>query len=397
MKYGDLISVIVPIYNAEEYLSKCLDSILNQIYSNLEIILIDDGSIDSSGNICDEYAKENSRIRVIHKRNEGLMKARKDGVLLARGEVIAFVDADDWIEPKMYDELIEILARTGCDIVSSGIIRDYKEKETSKIVYDNYNEGMYNNMDEDIYPTMLWNFQIDTLGIIHNLVTKLYKKAILQKVLFNISTDIFYGEDCLICFAYCLNAKKIYVLHQAYYHYNIHENSMCSTADEKLLVNTYHLYKELKGLFEQYDNSMILIRQLKRYILEIDKHNLKQLFDIDLGMDAEWEFEYEMSLFDSEYIIYGAGSCGQAMYRMLKNKGKEKNMVAWVDKKIRNIEEYSHGIIPPSELKKLEYKYVIVAVQDKQVADSIKAELTGYYGVEISQVIWKRAKRKYYL
>lgn len=104
----NVISVIVPIFNISKYLDKCIESILNQSYSDLEIILVDDGSSDNSGSICDYYATMDKRIRVIHKENGGLVSARKAGLEIATGEYIAFIDGDDWIDAEMYSEMLEL-------------------------------------------------------------------------------------------------------------------------------------------------------------------------------------------------------------------------------------------------------------------------------------------------
>ena len=103
MDKKELISVIVPVYNVRSYLKKCFDSIVQQNYRNLEIILIDDGSTDGSGNLCEELAHQDNRVRVIHKRNGGLGSARNAGIDAANGEILSFIDSDDWIEPGMYD------------------------------------------------------------------------------------------------------------------------------------------------------------------------------------------------------------------------------------------------------------------------------------------------------
>ena len=94
------LSIIVPVYNVEQYLDKCIKSILNQTFKDFELILVDDGSIDNSGEICDEYAKKDSRVKVIHKKNGGLAAARNTGLIIARGDYVGFVDSDDWIEPR---------------------------------------------------------------------------------------------------------------------------------------------------------------------------------------------------------------------------------------------------------------------------------------------------------
>lgn len=115
-----LISVIIPIYNVESYLRKCLDSVINQTYSNLEIILIDDGSPDNCGSICDEYAEKDSRIMVIHKANAGVGAARNDGLDMVTGDWITFVDSDDWIEPDYCEHFMQFAAKHQADMVFMG-------------------------------------------------------------------------------------------------------------------------------------------------------------------------------------------------------------------------------------------------------------------------------------
>ena len=129
------ISVIVPIYNVEKYLDRCLKSIINQTYKNLEIILIDDGSPDNCGTICDEYAKKDNRIKVVHKDNGGLVKARNTGLDIATGEYISFIDPDDWIELNMYEEMIKIADETNTDIVRCGYYRDNDKESMERISF----------------------------------------------------------------------------------------------------------------------------------------------------------------------------------------------------------------------------------------------------------------------
>ena len=120
-----MISVIVPVYNVELYLRKCIDSILAQTYRDLEILVVDDGSTDGSGAICDEYAGKEDRIKVFHTKNRGLSAARNLGLDEAKGEWIGFVDSDDWIEPDMYEVLIKRAEKTGADVVECGLFRDF--------------------------------------------------------------------------------------------------------------------------------------------------------------------------------------------------------------------------------------------------------------------------------
>ena len=119
-----MISIIVPIYKVEKYINKCVDSILHQTYDELEIILVDDGSPDNCPAICDEYAKKDSRIQVIHKQNGGLINARKSGLEIAKGEYIGFVDGDDWIEPEMYELFARQIKKYSPDMVISDFYYD---------------------------------------------------------------------------------------------------------------------------------------------------------------------------------------------------------------------------------------------------------------------------------
>lgn len=139
-----LISVIVPIYNTAKYLPKCLDSIINQTYQNLEIILIDDGSTDDSGKIADQYAHKNSRIKVIHQKNQGLSGARNTGIKKTTGAYITFVDSDDYIEPKMIEHLISSLYKTRADVSCCSFKEVYPNGKTI---------GFNHNHQEHIFTT----------------------------------------------------------------------------------------------------------------------------------------------------------------------------------------------------------------------------------------------------
>ena len=132
----DLISVIIPVYNVEKYLKKCLDSVINQTYKNLEIILVDDGSSDKSGLICDEYTKLDKRIKVVHKKNEGLSSARNTGLDIAKGKYISFIDSDDFVSIYMYEIMYKEIIKNNRDIV---IARHIYFKNKEPIFKDNRN------------------------------------------------------------------------------------------------------------------------------------------------------------------------------------------------------------------------------------------------------------------
>lgn len=387
------LSVVVPVYNTRDTLARCIESILGQTYEHLDVVLVDDGSTDGSGSICDTYAALDKRVRVMHKRNEGLIIARKTGVSLAKGDIVTFVDSDDWLESEIYGHMIKIFTQVDCDLVSSGIVLDYESSGEQEIKHDYYLEGLYRELDTEIYPGMLWDYRNNDYGILHNLVTKIFKKKILQTVLSEVDSRVFYGEDDLICCIYCLKARNIYITHKAGYHCCIYPNSMSRSANPALPQNTYLLYMGLKKEFMKYSNPFILLRQLKRYILEIEKHNLQMLFDIDLNAFGIWEFDYDMSIFDSDYILYGAGNCGQALYRSLIRHGKIRHLSAWVDKYPQGKSERClYEIIGAEKIKYCHYDVLVIAVKEKNLAERIQEDLVESYYVDKDKIIWKQPK-----
>lgn len=195
----ELISIIVPIYNVEKYLSECLDSIINQTYKNLEIILIDDGSTDNSGKICDKYAKKDKRIVVIHRTNGGVSSARNLGLKIANGSYIGFVDADDWIANDMYENLYINLKKFNADISVCKFKNVYKRKNIvhndekySNLVSLNSEQALEILFDiKKCYSWSLWN--------------KLYKKEILS----NFDEKLTIAEDLMQIFKIYFNKNVI--------------------------------------------------------------------------------------------------------------------------------------------------------------------------------------------
>lgn len=384
-----MVSVIVPVYNAEKYLEKCIESIRNQTYSYLDIILINDGSTDSSLDICSRYQLLDSRISVISQENQGLVCARKTGLLHAKGELVGFVDSDDWIEPDMYERMALIYEKYHAELISTGIFRDYEDSRKSVEIYDNYTEGFYENLDIDIYPTMLRNYRIGDFGLYSTMVNKLYLRNKLLEVYKNINTEVFFGEDCMALYKYCLLIDSIYISRKSYYHYNIRNGSMCWRADERLPHNAYLLYQELKKTFMNYSNPNILLKQLRRYILDVEMHNLQMLFGIDVNVFGKWKFQYE-KYYDSKIVLYGAGKCGQALYHQICLCESEKHIAAWVDEQYFNKREQClFNVQSPEILPGLQYDYIIIAVMDRLLASQIKKKLMDRYFVSEDAIVWK--------
>ena len=182
---GVKVSVIVPAYNSEQYIQVCIDSILKSTLEDMEIILVDDGSTDRTAQICDSYAEQYNNIHVIHQENKGQNAARLAGTLAANGDYIGFVDSDDWIEPKMYEELWQQAYRQNADMVCCGCI--YEKAKHQEIKYNVLHEGVYDReaILQEILPKVISfgsNYTKDRV-IEPHLVDKLFKKELIQQEL----------------------------------------------------------------------------------------------------------------------------------------------------------------------------------------------------------------------
>lgn len=203
-----LISVIVPIYNVEKYLDRCVDSIINQTYKNLEIILVDDGSPDNCPKMCDDYAEKDSRIKVVHKENGGLSDARNVGMEVATGEYVSFIDSDDYISLDFYETLLETIVDNDSDIVECGVVKFYED----------------NNFDEYSDDLKVTNY--DTLYALDGLINENpFKQHVWNKLYkSNIVLDIPYAvgklnEDEFWTYQIFGKAKKVTRINKTMYYY----------------------------------------------------------------------------------------------------------------------------------------------------------------------------------
>lgn len=209
------ISVIVPVYKVEDYLNECVQSIINQTYQNLQIILVDDGSPDRCGEMCDAWAKIDKRIEVIHKKNGGLSDARNVGLDAAKGNFIAFVDSDDWIDPKMYEVMLRVLIKEKADFVACGIVDCYLEKNVEHSMP--YTVGTSELFLERIYK--------DTVFPV-SAVNKLYRKECWKNIRFPKGKLC---EDAFTTYLLVDKATRIVQIPDTLYFYRIRERSIMTT------------------------------------------------------------------------------------------------------------------------------------------------------------------------
>lgn len=209
-----VVSIIVAVYNVEDLLSRCLDSIINQTFTNFEVILINDGSKDNSGKICDEYALKDCRFRVIHQDNQGVSKVREKGIKSAIGEYTIHVDPDDWIESNMLERLVEVAKSDDADIV----ICDY---------FVNRNDSQIRKCERPIN----LNPRNVLCELFYRLTGSLWNKLIRRILYENIPfvNGVSCGEDYLTCMRLLKRAGKVSYLPEAFYHYDVSSNQMSLT------------------------------------------------------------------------------------------------------------------------------------------------------------------------
>ena len=242
------VSIIVPIYKVEDYIRECIDSILAQTYQYFELILVDDGSPDNCGRICDDYAKGDNRIKVVHKVNGGISSARNAGLEVAKGEWIMHVDGDDWIEPDMIESLIQAAQVTGADLVFGDFTK-----------YGPY-AGYFK------FPTWSSDKRESISNYIAYMMTTIWgsiaKRSLYTDYSLKSPEGIGYCEDFHLIVRLCHFAKKVVNVHRSFYHYRYRPTSIMSNmngkteADEQWVYqDTIRFFKE-QGVYEDYRKVM---------------------------------------------------------------------------------------------------------------------------------------------
>lgn len=299
------ISIVIPVYKVEKYLRECIESVINQTFKNIEIILVDDGSPDNCPKICDEYANKDSRIRVIHKENGGYGTACNKGIEAARGKYIGLVESDDWIEPDMYEKLYKQIKKFDADMCTCSYF-EYK----SKSVYPNgthdkpYLETINNTDDNKLFSIFDHPFWFTSHP---SLWAKLYKSDLIKSIKFDERKGSSYQDAPFVAELFC-KTQKIIALHEFLYHYRVdNENSSSSNArkDAKLMtiLDQWQKAKEIiikYGFYEQLKEEIYYhaTKPAFRFYKNIDKKYKKQFFNKwrnftkELINDKSFKFKY---------------------------------------------------------------------------------------------------------
>jgi glycosyltransferase involved in cell wall biosynthesis len=314
MKEYPKISIIVPIYKVEHYLHECINSLVNQTYTNIEIILIDDGSPDNCGKICDKYMQKDSRIKVFHKENAGTASARNVGLDNSTGEWITFVDADDWLEKNALEQILYLIKHTDAEVIGFNHFYNQNDRQWKRVSINP--DPLICSGDEElkwlilgsIFPHYCVVKNKFELAAIRGVWSKVFKRSFLENNNLRFDKNVNIAEDAIFCLDVFANANKI-ILHDIHIlHYRIHNTSQIRTfhpnaiqINERAILCYYERIKQYLDTDEDYKNAFMgmlythFFHVLKNYIFhEENKKNIsRKMLEIrDLFQKPVWNLVY---------------------------------------------------------------------------------------------------------
>lgn len=369
------VSVIITVYNTEEYLRECLDSVIGQTLHDIEIICVNDGSTDGSLAVLEDYAGKDTRIRVISKENGGTVSARKAGVAAATGEYIGFVDSDDWIEQDMYEKLYGVATQYDTDMVSSGYFLE--GNYTSKHI-DTIEAGLYTgNKLERLRDNTIYCLEKKETGLRGGLCFKLLKREAYKDVQMDLPDSVTIAEDKLCIIHFVLHCRAVFIMDEAYYHWRIRQQSASRGENTDYLLCVHAVYKYLISLYNHENFSEQMRTQVEIYIMEL----------LTLGMNSRLGFKNRQLFWVDPYwldklpekarvMLYGGGEYGEK-YRQQMASRKDLSLV----------KELGFSLPTEQELKEITFDYLVIAIKNQGKAEQVKQDLRDL-GVPEEKLLW---------
>ena len=375
-----LISVIVPIYMIDRYIGICIESILNQTYKNLEIILVDDGSRDRCPEICDLYSRKDQRIRVIHKPNGGLVSARKAGLQQSNGEYISYVDGDDWIGPGFIDGLYTAAETTGADMICAGQTRDLFSK--SAHFSNALPSGIYEGEKlTDLWKTMISYKPFYRPGISTYVWNKLFRRDILIGPQSAVDNRISIGEDGAVTYPALLRCRKVALIDNVAYHYRQREDSMLkqSASFSEEAQKLKYLYDYMIRWSGQTDPELSIRSQVVDYVLSI------AIMRSGGRLPQDDYSTFDKAYYGKRVVIYSAGTFGQQLVGRFRET-RHCDVVAWLDDDYWEYRRCCMDVDPVESITGLSYDYILIATVDSCVGERITKRLLDL-GVSAEKVL----------
>jgi glycosyltransferase involved in cell wall biosynthesis len=373
------ISVIVPIYNIASFLPKCVESILNQSFKDFELILVNDGSPDESNQICQDYQKKDSRVKIINKVNGGLLSARKAGLENADSDFIAFVDGDDWVDIDFLASMYRIVELHSVDFVISGFIRAFEGRNEKMTPL--YKQGIYEGNDlTELLNNMLNTSTFFQHGISTYVWNKLFKREILEKILFQVPNDITMGEDAAITYSYMPFCSSVGITHSCNYFYRQRVNSMVKSIQSVELERNHltNLIYYLNDALVNKLNNISLRSDLLYYLYSQVLVRFGGLIN-----DSPEYIPFEGLKNGDKVLLYSSGTFGQRLVAFNKIH-KVFHLASWVDLDHFESNELGLEVVSPFSVIKNEYDSIIIASIDGTQIAKILDNLS-LYGFDCSK------------
>ena len=370
-----LLSVVVPVFNVEDKLHRCIYSIVKQSYKNLQIILIDDGSTDSSGKICDELSKVDSRIEVYHQKNIGLVKTRIRGTSIARGLYVIWVDSDDWIESYYFSSMIEAALYSNADLVVADIYFDIGDSSTT--VKNNIIPGKYST--SDIIEDMLYTGSFYEYGIQPHGVTKLFRRDELKAIQNRVSDGICIGEDAAVVYPYICSCKSIMITDICGYHYVQNNSSITKRKLKDEIEGIDCLIEHLRSFFCDNDCLRSQLDIYRKYLILLRDFSYWDIFGL--------LYPYGRVASTSKLVIYGAGGMGRSVYQYCQKH--RLNVVSWIDRNANfyRVQGYPVLLLKDFLNRRVNWDYVLIANTVEKSAINIRTDLINN-GVNNESILW---------
>ncbi len=362
-----LLTVIVPLYNNEQYVRQCLESICNQSFRDISIIVVDDGSTDRGGVIADEVARNDERIEVIHQANKGLAEARYCGLKHCHSEYATFVDSDDFILEKSYENAVEFMDEH-VDMIFFEITRYY---DASRVKREEHvlPSGFYNHsrIQNEVFYRLIWDFDGNCRGLEPSQCVRITKTELLLERYEEFTDRVHYGEDTLITYPLYLKINSLEVVPYSYYMHRQYPEGRPYIFADSFFEEVYKLYNQLVRAFHTcFGNPYMFEKQidyLYMYLVQ-EKKNNADLF----SLKDRFLFPFDKIVYGKNILLYGAGAMGHVYYNQLSKIGYCKNLL-WVDK---NYDFYNDMRIKSvDEIKKYDADYVVIAIEKKRICDEV--------------------------
>lgn len=404
-KHFPLVSVIVPVFKVEKYLHRCIESIRKQTYPYLEIILVDDGSPDNCGDICEKSAAFDERIVVIHKKNGGLSSARNAGLDIATGEYVAFIDSDDMISLRFVETLVGLCEKHGCDIaqcdflaVDENFIEPPFNLEQIIRFYDN-KQALHEQCcgRNSVSYSVVWN--------------KVYKKYLFDEIRYPVGRI---HEDEFTTYKVLWKLKKMAVTNQYMYYYLQRSSSIMGRPfslgrldvlealgersaflKERNMEEEYHatlrtilfwIEKNYKILTERMEKNETIRRRLldrKEKIADLLPKERDCVDDkVLIYRQMEKSCIYPP---DSTIVLYGAGKWGRLFFQHIKKSGKGK-IVGWVDNRWYEMKQTDYPVRPLDMLLQIDFDYVLIAIESEEIQNEVRENLV-CWGISASRIL----------